>query len=777
MLRLHPVHHGSDQYYFETAKSTTNRPEGLVEADPYWLGAATSMLGLSGQASQQQVRALFRGVDPLTGEVLSEGHGRVKNVAFDLTLSTPKSVSLVHALASPDASARVKQAHDFAVAATVEYLEREAIVARRSTAGVEWELPVQGVVAAAFVHRTSRANDPHLHSHVLIANLVCGEDGRWTAFASRGLYASRLPARALYESHLRAELTKIGVEFGPMRRFFADISMIPRETVGAFSKRTTEIRDAMAAAGLRGLPAAERVAEDTRRPKDRDMPYDELQAVWRELGYKMGLSPSRIERAAGVGVVPRPPRAKAPEYAWGEAAAAPVDGTISRVSLLVARCTATPEGATIDRVEADVRDAVASGALIRDRSSEHGRLRDRERFTTPTQLAGMAEASERIGQLGSDSRVAMISYDESTGRVRALDEVAQLAAEGAARAGRVVGVAAGERAAGCFEATTGIETFGVRRAGMLEGRLAVDDVVVLADCGAMVEGELTSVMSLCQRAGARPVLFGAEASMDRSRLLATVRAGVERPEIGLPRAVPGPGTVDRAFGPRTAAGVVGDASAAWREGVERAHELAAAGREVLVVAPDWAVAAEAKSSAPAGVRVVEARRASDAVARRIDAGQPPPALVVIGGAAPLRMSEERLNRVERVHLVVMPEGGAGGLERLGRVAEAVRPFHLTQEIGAVSRDPAERQRWRDQATLIEKFRERQGLTAEPSAYGGSERGSDRDLDRRSERERDASLVRRRVAEQSPRVEPALEAALERHALGLERATPDLGLGR
>jgi hypothetical protein len=50
-------------------------------------------------------------------------------------------------------------------------------------------------------------------------------------------------------------------------------------------------------------------------------------------------------------------------------------------------------------------------------------------------------------------------------------------------------------------------------------------------------------------------------------------------------------------------------------------------------------------------------------------------------------------------------------------------------------------------------------------------------DRGSERARDASLVRRRVAELSPTVAPALEAALEPPTLRLERATPDRGLGR
>ena len=35
--------------------------------------------------------------------------------------------------------------------------------------------------AAAFGHRSSRAGDPLLHTHVVVANGTQGPDGRWTA--------------------------------------------------------------------------------------------------------------------------------------------------------------------------------------------------------------------------------------------------------------------------------------------------------------------------------------------------------------------------------------------------------------------------------------------------------------------------------------------------------------------------------------------------------------------------------------------------------------------
>ena len=43
----------------------------------------------------------------------------------------------------------------------------------------------RGFVAAAFRHRSSRAGDPLLHTHVVVANATRAADGRWTALDGR----------------------------------------------------------------------------------------------------------------------------------------------------------------------------------------------------------------------------------------------------------------------------------------------------------------------------------------------------------------------------------------------------------------------------------------------------------------------------------------------------------------------------------------------------------------------------------------------------------------
>src|SRR3546814_12159725 len=94
-----------------------------------------------------------------------------------------------------------------------------------------------GFVAAAFRHRTSRAGDPHLHTHVVVANLAHAPvDDRWTALDARPLYSWLSPVGHLYEAHLRWELTHpLGVEWGPVRHGIAGVDGLPRSVPPEFS--------------------------------------------------------------------------------------------------------------------------------------------------------------------------------------------------------------------------------------------------------------------------------------------------------------------------------------------------------------------------------------------------------------------------------------------------------------------------------------------------------------------------------------------------------------
>ena len=154
---------------------------------------------------------------------------------------------------------------------------------RRTVAG-------EGFVAAGFRHRTSRAGDPLLHTHVVIANLVhAPQDGRWSALDGRPIHTWARPVGHLYEAQLRWELTqRLGVRWGPVTNGIADIAGIDRQVLDAFSTRRNEIQAHLAERNEHGPKAAQRAAYITRAPKDPNLNPAELLPAWRARADALG---------------------------------------------------------------------------------------------------------------------------------------------------------------------------------------------------------------------------------------------------------------------------------------------------------------------------------------------------------------------------------------------------------------------------------------------------------------------------------------------------------
>ena len=175
------------------------------------------------------------------------------------------------------------------------YLERNAAVSRRGRGGRE-SVAGAGLLAAAFRHRTSRAGDPQLHTHVLIANLTRTEDGVWRSLDGRRLYAHAKTAGYLYEARLRAELTRsLGVAWSRPRNGIADVVGVPPEVLRAFSRRRAEIERELKRLNLSGAAASQIAALETRRRKDYDVTPEQLAPEWRERARRLGLDAAAIE--------------------------------------------------------------------------------------------------------------------------------------------------------------------------------------------------------------------------------------------------------------------------------------------------------------------------------------------------------------------------------------------------------------------------------------------------------------------------------------------------
>jgi conjugative relaxase-like TrwC/TraI family protein len=284
---LAAVADGVDEYY-----------RGVGEAPGRWTGSAAADLGLDGEVSPEDLAAVWSGQDPGSGEQLGRFVGR-EIAGFDLTFRPAKSVSLLALLSDAPVAAEVRDAHEAAVDAALAYVEQEAARSRTGHNGVN-EIPVNGVIAAAFRHRTSRAGDPHLHSHVLVANMARGDDGRWRTLDGRQLYLHAKTAGYLYEAHLRGELTeRLGVEWGPVHNGTAEIGGIPKAVLRHFSDRRRQIEEHLDQTGFRSARAAELAALETRQAKSEPTDERSMSRLWAEKAAEIGWDPIDLRGVPG----------------------------------------------------------------------------------------------------------------------------------------------------------------------------------------------------------------------------------------------------------------------------------------------------------------------------------------------------------------------------------------------------------------------------------------------------------------------------------------------
>lgn len=179
MLNIGRMAPGSDSYYLSiVASGAEDYYLARGEEPGRWLGRGIEALHLQGRVEADQLRRVLAGAEPHRGTQLAL-HPARKVPGFDLTFRAPKSISLMWGLGDREVAGQVAAAHDAAVDAAIGYLERAAGYTRRGAGGVE-RVKAEGFVAAGFRHRTSRAGDPLLHTHVLVANLArTVDDGIW----------------------------------------------------------------------------------------------------------------------------------------------------------------------------------------------------------------------------------------------------------------------------------------------------------------------------------------------------------------------------------------------------------------------------------------------------------------------------------------------------------------------------------------------------------------------------------------------------------------------
>lgn len=164
---------------------------------------------------------------------------------FDLVFTPSKSVSIAWGLGDKELRKNIEAAHEHAIQDVVRHLESNVIMTRRGHNGIRQIDTKSGIIGTKFRHYDSRAGDPNLHDHVVIANRVEGADDKWSSIDGRVLYQYGVECSELYNSRVQQYVTeKTGLQFEPRMQNgkpIHEIVGISDETIRAFSSRRGDI--------------------------------------------------------------------------------------------------------------------------------------------------------------------------------------------------------------------------------------------------------------------------------------------------------------------------------------------------------------------------------------------------------------------------------------------------------------------------------------------------------------------------------------------------------
>lgn len=256
-----------------------------------WQGKGAEELGLFGDVDRDQFREL------LDGKVADQQLGTTRDgklehrPGWDVTLSAPKSVSIMAEVAG---DRRLIAAHGAAVKTALAHVEEHMAATRLRDGGAVNRTATGNLVVASFQHGTSRAQDPQLHTHNVILNATKGEDGTWRSLEPRAIYQLQKQIGAIYRQELALKVRELGYEIEVGKGSMFEIKGVSPEVMAAFSTRSAEIETAL---GERGTSrdeasAAEKqvAALDTRQAKVAADPAA-LVAEWRDTASKAGFGP------------------------------------------------------------------------------------------------------------------------------------------------------------------------------------------------------------------------------------------------------------------------------------------------------------------------------------------------------------------------------------------------------------------------------------------------------------------------------------------------------
>lgn len=251
-----------------------------------WYGEGASELGFDGKVTKDSFERVLNGLTPSGEQVGIAGKRRL---GLDLTFSASKSASVL-ALVGKDQ--RLIDAFGQSVKDTLKFVEQNLVQARTEQNGKFVPTDTKKLVAALFTHDTSRAQEPGLHIHAIIANMTQDKDGRWRALHNDKIWEYQSLIGNVQASFFRDAVEKLGYQTertGKHGQF--EIVGVPQNVKDAFSSRRAEI---LAKAGELGIVSPEgrdAIRITTREAKPKDVDRVGLAASWLATSKGLGFDP------------------------------------------------------------------------------------------------------------------------------------------------------------------------------------------------------------------------------------------------------------------------------------------------------------------------------------------------------------------------------------------------------------------------------------------------------------------------------------------------------
>ena len=296
-------------------------PQDDQERDPgsEWFGKGADLLGLSGPVGILEFDDLFTGCTPDgSGDPLVTDTDPLKRrvAGFEYTFSPPKSFSIVE-LVDQD----LFDVHMDAVKATLKYAEKHFTKARIPMHGDRVPVNTGNLVAALYPHVASRELDPQLHIHAFVFGVThTPSDNKWRALYRGHVTQTESGGKTVQAGDFYTRRTLLGQVYmnalaqGTRAAGYAidvtdpekgnwEIRGVPEKLTKAFSKRNTEVREAMEEYRERGdmsRASDSRLGDmawmSTRMWKGKPPSKEALMAMWEESAKHLGSSLQEVSR-------------------------------------------------------------------------------------------------------------------------------------------------------------------------------------------------------------------------------------------------------------------------------------------------------------------------------------------------------------------------------------------------------------------------------------------------------------------------------------------------